>query len=333
MTEQSSQEETSASKSSSSFWARLGIFFTTLGIIIFLAAFAFAYFQLSQLAKSMQTKDSSSQQSLIDLQTKVALMQQSLEKTEDLSAQQEKLMTEWKAAQSGDLNAWHIAQAQYLIKMANDQIQFAANSKVALELLQQADKELQTSENPDLVEIRKSLASDISNLQALPQVDVTSVFVQINTINQLLDKLPLPTQPLSTEEQGKAPQASKWKGALDAAWQGLNKIVIVRKVDSNALPLVLPEEKIFLYQNLHAQMENSIWGLLHQNKTVFDNSLANAKAWVEQYFVQDAIETKNILRQLEELQKVDVTAPSLTFGASLQLLDAYLAKIKGAQKA
>ena len=308
-------------------WKRVGIFFSTVATIIFLAAFAYGYFQLAnlnrqlaQITSALQKREASGQQDISGLQNTVNTLQQSMQKSQELSSQQAQLLSDWRAASAGDLNKWHVAQAEYLVKMANDQLQFAHNIKMAIQLLQQADKELQSSQDPALLEVRKSLATDLANLQALPQVDITSVFLRLHAINELIDKLPLPIQPLKSESQQtlSAAPSSGWKAGLDSVLQGLNKIVIIRKNDASALPLVMPEEKIFIYQNLHAQLESASWGLLHDNATVYTTSLARAMGWIQQYFVQDAQETKTVMQQLAELPKIDIQPAVITL-TTLQL--------------
>jgi uroporphyrin-3 C-methyltransferase len=336
MTDQLTPEEKPV-KASRSFGASFSIFISVVTAVVCITGFAYCYLQVvnvdKQFAQMNTVMQKSEPQDISGLQNTVNNLQQSMQKSQTLSAQQEQLITEWRAAQSGDLNKWHIAQARYLISMANDQLQYMHNVKLAIQILQQADKELQSSQDAVLLEVRKSLASDIANLQALQPVDVTAVFLQLNALNNLVDKLPLPLKPLQQDQsQQTAPvQTSSWKAGLESAWAGLNKIVIIRKNDASALPLVLPDEKIFLYQNLHAQLDSASWGLLHDNAAIYTASLERARAWIQQYFLQDAPETKNLLQQLAELQKMNIQPAVITLSNTLQLFDGYLAQIKTGQ--
>lgn len=313
--------------------------FSILILLIILAGLAYGYFQLfnvnSELASMrtiLQTRVTNGQQDISGLQTKVDNLQQSMQKNQELSAQLEQLMTSFRAAQSGDMSKWHVAEAGYLLHMANDELQYRHNIKMAVQILQQADNELQTSQDAGLLEVRKSLATDIANLQALQPLDVTAIYLQLTALNTLIDKLPLPIQPLQQETSKDTPaKTDTWKAGLQSVWNGLNKVVIVRKNDASALPLVLPDEKIFLYQNLHAQLESASFGLLHENTVVYTTSLERARAWIQQYFVQDAEITKNVLQQLVELQKVNVQPETVVLTQTLQLFDNYLAQVKTAQ--
>lgn len=316
------EEKTTEAKRS--YCRKTGLIIFILLLLLLASGLVYGYLQwkkidsqLSQLTNEI--KDSDHSASLTNLQNTVNIMQESLQKSQNLSGQQEQLLSEWRAAQSGDMNKWHAAQAEYLIHFANNQLQFAHNIPVAIQLLQQAEKELASAQDPLLLEVRKSIASDLVNLQALPTVDVTAIFLKLNALNDLVDKLPLPAKPLEPEPQNTSESNAGWKSFLS----GLNKIVIVRKNDASALPLVLPDEKIFLYQNLHAQLESASWALLNENAAIYAASLARADAWIKQYFVQDAAETKSMLQQLSELQKINIQPPAVSLTNTLQSLNAY----------
>src|SRR5260221_2377152 len=118
MTESETRAETE--KKGSCVWLKIGIFFSTIGIIILLLAYGYGYFQLLRLSAS-----SDHSAALTELQNKINVMQQSMQKAESLSNQQEQLLSEWQKAQTGDLGKWHIVQAEYLVRMANDQFRAA----------------------------------------------------------------------------------------------------------------------------------------------------------------------------------------------------------------
>lgn len=230
-------------------WANIGIFFSTLGTLIFIGAFAWGYFQLSkvniefaQTVASLQQQAADNQSQLSTLQQSISSMQDTLKKSEDLTSQQEKIMADWRAMQ---------------------------------------------------------------------QVDVTPVYLQLNTLNHDIDQLTLLHLPIANTEAVNATtviedKTSWWKSAWHYFVQALKKVVVVHNMADTNLPLVSPESKLFLYQNLHAQLEQAMWAVLHHNPDVYHASLTRASAWVTQYFVQDASETKAVLSRIEELQKANV---------------------------
>lgn len=324
-------------------WAGIGIFFSVLAIIILAGAFGYAFFQLSRVnvglavsVSDLQSRWENSQKQVETLQKSVNEMEQSGQKSNELLAQQEKVMSEWRAAEQGDLVKWHVAEARYLVKLANDHLQFSHDIKTALILLQQADGSLQNLDEPDLLALRKSVSGDIAALQALPQADVTSLYLRAAALDEQLDQLPLSASPLKNDKQAAtqsvpAPALPWWKAGMDYVWEGLGRIVVVRKYNTSALPLVLPEEKVFLYQNLHARMEIVIWGILHGNAGIYQASLVRMTDWIKQYFDQNAQSTKAMLQNLEELQNINIEPPAMNLSPTLDLFEQYLAKTGQAQ--
>jgi len=321
-------------------WANMGIFLSTIAIILLLGGFGYGYLELSKVNVSIARKvvaleshAVNEQNAISTLQKSVTDLQQTAQKSQDLSSQQEQLMSEWRAAQKGDLDKWHIAEAQYLVKLANDHLQFSHNTYMAQTLLQQADHILESIQDASVLDVRKSIAADLANLQAAPVVDVTALYLQLTALNNQIDALPLPGTPLTAE--GKQPgdvlpaaNLPWWKAGLQRSWQSLRQIVIVRYNGSDALPLVMPEEKAFLYQNLHAQMEGVMWAVLHRSNDVYQTNLTRALVWIKQYFVQDAAVTKSVLHNMDVLQQINIQPPAANLSATLQLFDQYFAQSK-----
>jgi uroporphyrin-3 C-methyltransferase len=336
MTDQTTLETTPSGKKSSSL-VSIGIFITTIGIVVLLGVFGFSYFQLSKVNVDMARTVTDLQQQLVTNQQQLTALQESftavqsvVKKSEEMSSQQEKVLADWRAAQQGDLNAWHAAEAHYLTQLANDQLQYTQNAQLASILLTQADTILKSLPDPRLLDIRKSIATDLDSLKAFSTVDVASLYLQLNTLNQQINQLTLPINPVKMEVATAQPlnlpaDTPWWKAGYEYSMQALKKIVIVRNHDVSALPLVLPEEKLFLAQNLHAQFENAMWAVLHRDTTVYQASLTRAAAWVSQYYAQDAASTKSMLAALDELQKVKLQPGVDNLSNTLKLFDGYVA--------
>lgn len=319
-------------------WGNVGILFSTLGIIIVIAAFGFGYYRLAcvniSLAKmigQLQHRETLNQTELTAVKQSIVDLQQSAQKSQALSQQQEQLVAEWRAAQKGNLEKWYVAEAACLVRLANDQARFSQNIPMAITLLQRADQILQNGQTADLLALRKSIAEDLVRLQALPQLDLTGLYARLMALDGQLDQLPLPFNPLKTESTQPSPSPiSKdlpwWKAGLEHSWQTLRQIVTVRNIDATQPPLVLPEQKFFLYQNLHTQLQTAIWGALHRNAAVYQLSLAQLIKWIPQYFDQNAAQTKSVLENVSELIKMNVQAPIVNFADTIQLFDQYFAQ-------
>lgn len=312
----------------------MGILILTLVFLAIMAGIGFGYLQLAQVNLSiartlshLQKQTTAHQASITALQQSIEELRQAAQKTEALSAQQENILAEWRAAQKGDLSKWRMAEAQYLVRLANDSLQYEYNSVLAIILLKRAQDILQSLQDPALLDMQKSLAADIAGVEASQPVNATALYLELTGLKAQIDALSLPVNPLDknnppAENVTLKPGLLWWQAGWERTLQALSKIVIVRYNGSNALPLMLPEEKTFLYQNLHAQMESAMWAVLHRNADIYQASLAREKAWIEKYFVQDAATTA-VLQKLQELAAINIQPPAINLSATLQLFDNY----------
>jgi uroporphyrin-III C-methyltransferase len=295
-------------------------------VVALVGAGGWQLYQFMGAAAELKTQMVITQERSAILERAVEDLRQANEKALALSTQQEQIINDWKAAQKGDLNKWYVAEAQYLVKLANDHVQFTHNTSMALTLLQRADQVLQKLSDNSVLDIRKSIAEKINALQSQAKVDVTGLYLELSVLNTQLDQLPLPKTPLKANQQAvSAPlaDATWWQKGLDQTWQALQKIVIVRNNMQDVRPLILPEEKAFLYQNLHAQMEDAMWGALHRNKAVYQTSLARAADWIKMYFDPDASATQQVLQNISKLIDLNIEPAVLSLGTTLQLFDQY----------
>ena len=316
-------------------WKKIGILITMFALIIFVCTFGFGYFQLARVNMDLAKNVSALQQSVDTTQRDISNLQQytnGLQQVEQnakaLSMQQAQMINDWKAAQQGDMNKWHVAEAQYLVNLANDQLLFTQNTSSALMLLQRASQVLGNLNDDRLMDSRKLIANDIMKLQSTPQLNVTQLYLFLSALNNQLDQLTLPATPLKNVNQTTAMDdegnLSWWQIGLHRTWDTLKKIVIVQYNGKQTLPLVMPEEKVFLYQNLHAQMESAMWAALHRNADVYQQSLERAKNWIAQYFDVSAPTTQLAITRIAELQRINMSASTISLTETLQSLNRYL---------
>lgn len=313
--------------------AKASLFIAFLALIIVLCAAVFGYLSMTNAKRSLKHSIRAMKQQIATNQAAMQAIQhavkenaQLVQTSKALADEQTRLIADWRAAQQGNLAKWQAAEAQYLVNLANDQLQYNADPNMAKILLQKAEQTLNNLQDPQLMAIQKSIAADLASLTTLPQNDVTNLYIQVLGLDKQIDQLTFPMNPL-VQQSNQSPMMqstanlSWWQAGLQKAWQGLQQIVIVRKTGSEAPPITLPEEKTFLYQNLHAQMSNIMWAILHHNNTVFQASIENAMSWIKQYFAQDNDVTKNLISNLGALQKINLEPTSINFAATLKLFD------------
>jgi uroporphyrin-III C-methyltransferase len=308
-------------------WSGLSILFSGIAFIVLCVAFYMAFYRIAFLGKQLQHDIMAAQQRADVIQSSINSVRQDTKQSLDAMTQS---ITELRQSINSDNNTWHILEAQYYVKLADAKLKFESNISAAIQLLQAADKEIHSLNDPRLDTVRKTLATDIVNLQAAPQIDYTGLYMRLYALDQELNKLPMVIRSVnnnvvSTSVINHEPW---WKRGLQQSWQMLQKIVVIRYHASGAPPFITPDQQDFLLQNCHAMFEKAMWAVLSKQTAIYHASLQQIANWVSRYFTADASATKSMLDNIGELQQIDVHPVVSGVTASLQAFNDYLANMK-----
>ncbi len=333
MSEQNDELVPATRSQAASTVGKTGVIMTMLAFTACVSVFGYGYFELSKVNASLATMVSDLRQEQATYQQQLQQLKQALS---DNTSQQTQTQVTANAAQP-DMSKYSVAEAQALVNVAGYQLN-AGDGAAAYISLKHAQEILQTIQNPALDAVRVKLAENISTLQNEPHADMDKVYGQLTAMTYQLDKLPLPPTPLQYSENANAKPKDYtglpwWKIQWHKTMDALRKIVIVRYNGANEMPLIMPEEKMFLYQNLHAQLDIVILSVLTHNSNVYYSGIARMINWVEKYFDQNAPATKEMLERLNALKSEAMTPPAMDLAATKQLLEQYAAQNASTQPA
>ena len=213
-------------------------------------------------------------------------------------------------------NDWLIAEAEYLIQLATYRLLLEKDVTTAMVALNAADERLAELNDPALLKIRKSLKTDYVALNNIQTVDLAGLSLTITALNNNIPNLPLltpdpKTHKITTEE--KTPVSSEvksWQQLPSAIWQDIKDLIIVRNHQKPVQPLLAPEQHFFLLQNLSLLFEQTRLALLNGNNAIYQERLQAITKWINQYFDIEHNVTRNMLANIQDLQKFDIN-PSL----------------------
>ena len=178
------------------------------------------WLQLEQQKNTAQTQQQQLQQLLqqqrqVSKQVEAQLQQNSLTQNNELNTIKETISAFLKQNQHTQRD-WLIAEAEYLIKLANHRIVLASDVSTGIQALQAADDRLLEVGNPKFIPLRKALAIDIQKLNAVPKLDIVGISLKLNALQLQIESLPLATPDPKTNEQ-----RSKTKSNISKAdnWQ------------------------------------------------------------------------------------------------------------------
>ncbi len=222
-------------------------------------------------------------------------------------------------------NDWLMAEAEYLIQLANHRLLLEKDVATALVALKAADTRLAEVADPALLNVRKILANDIQTLNNIPTIDLAGLSVTLSALSNNIPNLPLRTPDPKTHkinQAEKTPASSDIKNIQElpaAIWKDIKSLIIIRNHQKPLQPLLAPNQHFFLVQNLALLLEQSRLALLNGHNEIYHERLATTEKWIKLYFDTEHNVTRNMLASIAELQKFDIDPPlpdiSSTFSA------------------
>jgi uroporphyrin-III C-methyltransferase len=269
--------------------------------------------------------------SVEDLTARSGRQEESLRKLEnllaDLQLQSQSQQQRIRELTTTTREDWLLAEAEYLLRLANQRILTEKQGKNALSLMETVDAILKELDAPDLFPVRKALASDITQLRLAGEVDREGIYLQLEALIDGIAQLDIPMVAV-TETREEASAEQPWYATLaDNAWRALKKlsgIIRVERVDEMVAPRLLPSQQDLLRLNLRLALEQAQLGLLREEQAIYQASLQSAEEIVAAKFAGDE-QAQMVLDQLADLATKQVVQDLPSASASITALQDYIA--------
>lgn len=212
---------------------------------------------------------------------------------------------------------WKLAEAQYLLRLANQRILLEKDSQSALALALSADDILSDIEQPQLLAVRKILTEEIAVLKLAGVVDREGIFLRLAALANQIDAIPF-IEALGKgddyDEEQEVPAEETFRQMLTRKFNGLlrklGSYVRVRDHGKTVNAILPPSQQIYLQQNLRLMFEQAQVALLRNDAQIYRESLIKAQNWINQYYTLNQ-EASAVLAELQILQEENI-APELT---------------------
>jgi len=213
---------------------------------------------------------------------------------------------------------WKLAEAEYLMRVANHRVLMEQDSNGALSLLQAADQIMAELDDFALYQVRARLADEIIALRQVPRDDLQGIYLRLEAIKSQIDALPLPEPAYVDARREETVQQSVWQTLADE----LKQFVRVRSISGEEAlkPLLAPEEERYLELNLRLALEQAQLAALKRHQEVFEQSLLNVRSWLVDHTDTTDERTTALLGQVDELLIIELARPLPDVSGSLNEL-------------
>jgi uroporphyrin-III C-methyltransferase len=227
---------------------------------------------------------------------------------------------------TGNVRVWDVEEIATLLQIANDRLHLEKEVSPSLAALEAADRHLEALKNPSLLEVRRQLAEEISALRASSDPDIEGMALSLDALINGIDRLPI-TNPISQQTSGPTTASERgWRGILKDIWVRLKSLVSIQHHGQAERPLLAPDERYFLRQNLRLNLESARIALLRRDTQTFQQTIRDSQNWINKYFDSNVPATSGALQELAHLQQVDITPNPPDISGSLNALKEWLNK-------
>jgi uroporphyrin-3 C-methyltransferase len=238
-------------------------------------------------------------------------------------------LAEIQTRMGGKEGQWRVAEAEYLMRVANHRLSLMDDPNTALEALKSADERLRASGDPGWSGVREIIAEETAQLIALPKVDRDGISAELSALAKRVEALPLRDAglvqaPIAAQPDTPSDVADKGefelKSVLADFLQGFKSMMVIRHHDRPVSAMLPPEQRYFLMQNLSLKIENAKAAMMGRNQILYTDNLNSAVEWIDRYFQASAPDVVGFKSQLEGLAARAIAPEMPDISGSLRAL-------------
>lgn len=232
-------------------------------------------------------------------------------------------MTSMQGISDETRRRWIISEVEYYLQIANARLQLARDVKSTISALRLADGRLSSMDDPAMLEVRRVIRSELTDLGAVAIPDIQGIALTLSSLGTRIGQLPLSrsvTIESGSDTSTEADTEDGWNRAVNKVGAAFKDIVSVRRTDEQITPLLSVSEEFFLRRNLELKLEAARLALLQGDETSFRESLRSARGWLGQYFDTTDSATNNAIETLAGLEMQSIRPALPDISGSLNLL-------------
>lgn len=228
------------------------------------------------------------------------------------------------------LDSWALEEVEQLLRIANHSLQLSGDVSTAVAGLELADKRLEELANPAFLPVRERLADNIAALKSLEPVDTAGLSLRLSGMAAKVENLPLdqttqrPIAGGSGGQDGGSPDggdgSNQWIEAGGELLNDLKKLVRIQNIEEPAKPLLAPEQRYFLYNNLRLMFSGAQIAALRKDTPTFQANLEHAAQWIRDYFDTGHEGVQQLLGDVESMSGTNLSPELPDISDSLNAL-------------
>jgi uroporphyrin-III C-methyltransferase len=213
-----------------------------------------------------------------------------------------------------------LAEVEQILMIGSQQLTLAGNVKSALIALESADNRLQRSDSSQFTAIRRAIRRDIERLKSTPYVDVVGISLRLDSLAHQAGDFPLAMleRPSAANQIPVPANEAGWRRVAREAWQDVQALIRIQRVDRDEVPLITPPQSYFLRENLRLRLMSARVALLAHEEDSFKADARAASEWLQRYFDVKDRQVGQALGTLRQLANAEVSVDVPDISGSLE---------------
>jgi len=221
---------------------------------------------------------------------------------------------------------WLVADAEYLLSVANRRLHLMGDVDTTIEALKAADQRLRESGDTAGFKVRGQIAKEIAAVKKVQLADVVGIYSTLEMLEEDVTKLNvfLPYAGKGLSSGGIASEAKPLaendiNAKLDNALVAIEGVVTIRRLDSPVTSVITPEQKAFITEQLSTKLVMVKLALVQQDDELYQASIKDVLQWLQSNFTKNGT-YKQFVLELERLKSIQIRSNFPDISQSLKML-------------
>ena len=217
---------------------------------------------------------------------------------------------------------WQLFEVEQRLTLAHRRFLLLGDTEGVSKALELVNHDLASIEDPRVLSLRRRLADEWSQLRAMPQPDFDGAVLEVSSLVDAIDHLPLKGRvpsadaPISDDQINQRGKISWFHQALSDV-QGLIKI---RRIDETRLPTLSNEGRFAIRETLRLRLTLLQISLVNRDAVGIARDLGVAKAWVEAYLEVTDPSVMQFAARLDALSDLELAPNSIDLSEVLTIV-------------
>lgn len=240
-----------------------------------------------------------------------------------------------QAISKTDRSDWALAEAEFLLRLANERVFTGGNLANAKGLLKSAEAILVSVDEMGLLPIRQALANDMIILNEAAETDRVGLYMKLEALSGLVAKLSVLDADAPDEGDkidildaidGDAPVEKRLEQGWDAAIDKLNGYIRIENRSEPVQAVPTPAESVLVQHNLRILINQAQLAVMSSDQALYNASLDKVKSEAARYLSMKDINTRIFLDSVKEYKSIQLVGQLPDISRSRQMLKTYLDK-------